>query len=47
VGHTVTHHSFHKEIFFLLGGLQGWGWIGRDGEMSGIGVHDVKFTKNQ
>jgi hypothetical protein len=27
--------------------MLGWGCIERDGEMNGIGVHDVKFTKNQ
>lgn len=28
-------------------GCKGRGGIWRDGEMSGIGIHDVKFTKNQ
>jgi hypothetical protein len=49
VGHTVTHHSFHNETIFLCweeaarveGVFQG------SREMSGIGVQDVTFTKNE
>ena len=36
---------------FLAGGgggcCKGEGWVGGEGEMSGIGMHDVKCTKNQ
>ena len=57
MGHTVTYYSFHNEMFsmlcfdfvwlcfILMGSLQGW--RGGEGEMSGTGVHDVKFTENQ
>jgi hypothetical protein len=34
-------------FFLLMGRFQGQRADMRDGEMSGIGVHDVKFTKNQ
>jgi hypothetical protein len=51
MGHSMTHYSFHNEVCFplLWGRLQGWraGTCRRDGRMSGIGVCDVKFTKNQ
>ena len=56
MGHTVTHYSFHNEIFFPLAVAvavvvvrcgKGRGWIQRDCKMSGIGVHDGKFTENQ
>lgn len=57
VGYTVTQQSLHDEIvfmfrlffilFFVLWGLQGGGWVGRNREMNGVGVHDVKLTKNQ
>lgn len=33
--------------FYPQGGREGGGWIWRDREMSGIRVHDVKFTKSQ
>jgi hypothetical protein len=33
--------------FFWWGGCKSGGQIQRDGEMSGIGVHNVKLTKNQ
>ena len=45
---TLTQYSFYGQIFLfvvcfpLWGRLQGQIWRGR--EMSGIGVHDVKFT---
>lgn len=45
----MTHHSYHSEIFlfpFGRGGCKGGQWIWKDREMSGIGVHDVKFTRN-
>jgi hypothetical protein len=31
---------------FERGGCKGRGWIQWDWEMSGVGVHDVKLTKN-
>jgi hypothetical protein len=34
-------------VFFWWGGGKGGGWVQRGEEMSGVGVHDVKFTKNQ
>lgn len=49
--HTVTHYSDRNEIFPSDLGLgifcKGRVWVQRDEEISGIGVHDVKFTKNQ
>ena len=46
-GHTVTHYSFHNEIFFFSVGKE----VAREaiyGEGGrGIAVHYVKFTKNQ
>lgn len=58
VWHTVTvqlswQGGFCFRFFFLLfcflwgGRLQGYRGIGRDWKMSGITVHDGKFTKNQ
>ena len=49
MGYTVTHYSFHNEIFFsLLGGDgKGGGQVPEEGEVSGAVVHDVKFAKNQ
>ena len=51
VEHTVTHYSDRNEIFPSDLGLgifcKGRVWVQRDEEISGIGVHDVKFTKNQ
>lgn len=52
--YTVTGHPFHSNemdlfLFSLWGGgvvCKGEGQIWRDEEMSEIGVHDVKFTKN-
>lgn len=48
---TVTRDNFHGEttkFYFILGvRLQGHRKDMRDGEMSGIGVHDIKSTKNQ
>ena len=48
VGHTATHYSVH-EIFFssMGGGCKGGGQVRGGEEMSGTGVHDVKFTENQ
>lgn len=34
-------------LFFFGSRLEGGGGIGRDSKVSGIGVHDAKFTKNQ
>lgn len=59
---TMTHHSFHGEIFFSIfifiilafyfllssgGRFQGQRQIGRDGEISGSYIFDIKFTNNQ
>lgn len=47
MGHTVAHYSFHN-IFSLLGHCcKGGGKVEEEEETSGIGVYDVKFTKNQ
>ena len=46
MGHTATHYSFHSKIWGERG-CKCVGQIQRDGEMSEIGVHDVRFTKNQ
>jgi len=50
----VTHPGLHGEtvLFSFVwfggrGGCKGGGRVWRDGEMSRIGVHDGKFTKNQ
>ena len=45
--HTVTHHNFHDIYIFLFS----FGEVARV-DMKGqgdewVGVHDVKFTKNQ
>ena len=41
----MTHYSFHEIfIFFVVGNVAR---VGGEEKMSGIGVHDVKFTKNQ
>jgi hypothetical protein len=37
---------FYFILFYGRGGCKSGRWIQRDGEMSGIGVHDVKFMKN-
>lgn len=35
-------------FFFFWGeGYRGEGWTWKDWEMSGVGVHDVTFPKNQ
>lgn len=34
-------------LFSLRGGYKDTGWISRNRNMSGFGVHGVKFTKNQ
>lgn len=48
VGHSVIHYSFHSEIFFSVGGgCKDGGWVQGEWEISQIGVHDEKFTKNQ
>ena len=55
VWHAVTYYSFHDEMFFyfifyfLLGGAgcKSRGQIWRNGEMTRIGVYDVRSTKNQ
>lgn len=55
---TSVHYSFHDESFVFFSSLfffslilgerlQGLGWIQRDMEVNGTGVHDVKFTKNE
>ena len=49
VGHTVTHYSFYNDIICFLcwgRGCKGGEWVWGKVEMSGIGVCDVKFTKN-
>ena len=47
MGHTVTYYSFHS-IFSMLGDCsKSGGKIKGEGEISGIGVYDVEFTKNQ
>ena len=51
VGHTVTHYSFHNEIFSPSVGedvLRVKGRVkGGKGKMSTIGMHNVKFIKKQ
>lgn len=44
--HCGTQYSFHKEIVFSVGWRKGGGQVQGEGEMSGVGVHDVKFTQN-
>jgi hypothetical protein len=34
-------------LFSFTGGCKGRGWISRDRDMSGVGLNDVKFIKNQ
>jgi hypothetical protein len=47
VGHTGTHYSFHSNsVVGAVARVEGRVW-GCWGEMSGIGVHDVKFTKKK
>lgn len=43
------HFYFQFFLFFVffMGSCEGGGWIWRDGEMGGLEVHDMKFTKNQ
>lgn len=46
--YTVKQYSFHNEVLFFplwLRGYKGGGLIQGKGEMSRIGVDDVKFTK--
>jgi hypothetical protein len=43
----MTHNSFHREMFFLVGGEGCNSGEQILGEMSRTGVHNVKFTKNQ
>lgn len=50
--YSVTHYSFYNEmeafVFLFSFGVKVTREEGRyEGEMSRIGVHDVKFTKNQ
>jgi len=52
VGHTVTHHNFHKMFLcfvlfflFLLGRLQGQSEYKRMGKMSGIRLCDMKHNQ--
>ena len=55
LGHAVTHDSFHSKMWFYLfaclfmegGGFKGGEQIWRGREMSGVEVHEMKFTKNQ
>lgn len=46
-GNTVVQYKFHTGVFFfpVMGDVARV--EGRYGGMSGIGVHDVKFTNNQ
>ena len=46
MGHTVAHYSFHNKTFFSVVG-DGGRWVRGQGEMSRIGVYDMKSTKNQ
>jgi hypothetical protein len=41
------YYSFHNKIFFFWRDYKGGRQVPGDREMSGITVHDVKFTKNQ
>lgn len=44
----MTQYSFYNEIFFFSvgpGGCKAGGWVPSE-KMSGIKVHDVKFTKS-
>ena len=44
----IIFYFYYFFFIFLWGGhYKGEGQIWRDREMSGIGVHDVKFPKNQ
>jgi hypothetical protein len=52
VFHTLTPHSFHSKVYFILFFLLGAVCKGRrhiwgDKEKSGIEMYDVKFTKYQ
>ena len=48
VGHTVTHYSLHSEIssFSVDGEVASMVGDREKGEISGIGVHHVKLTKD-
>ena len=46
--HCDTLQLPEHDFFFSVGSrLQGYRAFQGEGEMSGIGVHDMKFTKNQ
>jgi hypothetical protein len=49
--HTAPHYSFHKDFFFpfcvQVTRVKGIQWVKGEKEMSGFGVNDVEFTKNQ
>ena len=53
MGHTTASTTRFVVVVVLFlpslfcGGCKGRGQIRRDGERSGIGVNNVKFTKNQ
>lgn len=42
----LFYFYYFFESFLLGAHYNGKGWIGKDWEMSGTGVHDVKFPKN-
>lgn len=55
-GYCLFFNFLFSFLFFLIilsfcflcgGGCKGGGQIWRDGEVSGIGMHNTKFTKNQ
>jgi hypothetical protein len=52
-GKMVSFSFFFYYIYFNIyfvffgGGCKGIRWLWRNGETSGIQVHDAKFTKNQ
>lgn len=47
MGHTTTHYSFYNIFFFSGAGIARVKIDTRKEEVSGIRVHDVKFTNNQ
>lgn len=44
---SLFSYKFYSVLFWVQGGCKGRGHMRRDGEMSGIEIHDVKFIKNQ
>ena len=47
MGYTVTYYNFHSTFSLLGDCCKGGGKVQGEGEISGIVVFDVKFTKKQ